>query len=118
MSAPREDRGKETSEHERPGAGRSLEPSAGTRHFDGESFPLIFEQSRPGRRAFSLPEIDDDAPRLEELIPEEHRRVEPPRLPEVSERDLVRHFTRLSQRNWAIDVGAYPLGSCTMKYNP
>jgi glycine dehydrogenase subunit 2 len=94
----------------------SLEPSAGTRS-DG-AFPLIFEQSRPGRRAWSLPEVGVDAPEIDELVPPEHRRERPPPLPEVSERDLVRHYTRLSQRNWAIDVGAYPLGSCTMKYNP
>jgi glycine dehydrogenase subunit 2 len=93
----------------------SLESSAGTRD---KTFPLIFERSRPGRRAWSLPEVGVDAPSVEELIPEELRRAEPPRLPEVSERDLVMHYTRLSQRNWAIDVGAYPLGSCTMKYNP
>jgi glycine dehydrogenase subunit 2 len=59
-----------------------------------------------------------DAPGLEDLVPPRFRRKDPPALPEVSERDLVRHYTRLSQRNWAIDVGAYPLGSCTMKYNP
>ncbi len=96
----------------------TLERSAGTRVVEGETFPLIFERSRSGRRAWSLPEVDVDAPELDELIPAEHRRGEPPRLPEVSELDLVRHYTRLSQRNWAIDVGAYPLGSCTMKYNP
>jgi glycine dehydrogenase subunit 2 len=80
--------------------------------------PTIFELSRPGRRAFSLPDAGVEAPGIDELVPEGHRRSAPPRLPEVSELDLVRHFTRLSQRNWAIDVGAYPLGSCTMKYNP
>ncbi|MDP9225696.1 MAG: aminomethyl-transferring glycine dehydrogenase subunit GcvPB, partial [Actinomycetota bacterium] len=94
-----------------------LERSAGTRATE-ERFPLIFELSRPGRRAWSLPEAEVDAPELEDLIPAEQRRAHPARLPEVSERDLVRHFTRLSQRNWAIDVGPYPLGSCTMKYNP
>jgi glycine dehydrogenase subunit 2 len=95
---------------------QSLEKSAGTR---GEGdFPLIFEQSRSGRRAWSLPGVDVDAPELDELIPGHLARSEAPDLPEVSERDLVRHYTRLSQRNWAIDVGAYPLGSCTMKYNP
>jgi glycine dehydrogenase subunit 2 len=93
-----------------------LERSAGTR--DGGAFPLVFELSRPGRRAWSLPDAAKDAPSVGDLIPVEHRRKKAPRLPEVSERDLVRHFTRLSQRNWAIDVGAYPLGSCTMKYNP
>ncbi|MBE3074316.1 MAG: hypothetical protein IMZ75_05140, partial [Actinobacteria bacterium] len=96
----------------------TLEHSAGTRVPDGEAFPLIFERSRPGRRAWSLPEVGVDAPVLEDLIPAKQRRATPPRLPEVSELDLVRHYTRLSQRNWAIDVGAYPLGSCTMKYNP
>ncbi|MDQ3531876.1 MAG: aminomethyl-transferring glycine dehydrogenase subunit GcvPB [Actinomycetota bacterium] len=78
-------------------------------------FPTIFELSKPGRRAWSLPEAPEgsDIP-----IPDEHRRLEPPRLPEVSELDLVRHYTRLSHRNWSIDTGAYPLGSCSMKYNP
>nr|MDQ3958688.1 aminomethyl-transferring glycine dehydrogenase subunit GcvPB [Actinomycetota bacterium] len=93
----------------------SLEPSAGTRAADGAT--PIFERSRAGRRAWSLPDTGDGTA-LDDLVPREHRRTEPPLLPEVSERDLVQHYTRLSQRNWAIDVGAYPLGSCTMKYNP
>jgi glycine dehydrogenase subunit 2 len=93
-----------------------LERSSGTR--DGGDFPVLFELSAPERRAWSLPEVGLDAPEINDLIPASQQRPEPPRLPEVSERDLVRHFTRLSQRNWAIDVGAYPLGSCTMKYNP
>jgi glycine dehydrogenase subunit 2 len=96
----------------------TLERSAGTRSTNGDGESLIFELSRPGRRAWSLPDVDVDAPEVAELIPDGMRRSAPPRLPEVSERDLVRHYTRLSQRNWAIDVGAYPLGSCTMKYNP
>ncbi len=87
-----------------------MEQSAGTR---AEDLELVFELSRPGRRAWSLPDAPDRA-----VIPENHLRTTPPALPEVSERDLVQHYTRLSQRNWAIDVGAYPLGSCTMKYNP
>jgi len=94
----------------------SLEWSAGTRN--GNGFPLVFELSRPGRRAWSLPEAKVEAPGLDELVPGKFRRAEAPALPEISERDLVRHYTRLSQRNWAIDVGAYPLGSCSMKYNP
>ena len=98
-------------------SGQPLEFSAGTRG-DGDGFPLIFELSRPERRAWSLPEAGVDVPEVEDLVPEGFRRKKAPDLPEVSERDLVRHFTRLSQRNWAIDVGAYPLGSCTMKYNP
>ena len=94
----------------------SFQQSAGTRN--GNGFPLVFELSRPGRRAWSLPEAKVDAPELDELVPAKFRRTRAPALPEISERDLVRHYTRLSQRNWAIDVGAYPLGSCSMKYNP
>ena len=97
-----------------------MHATAGARAGDGPSpgGPTIFERSRPGRRAWSLPDAGLAAPGIEELIPPEHRRAEPPALPEVSELDLVRHYTRLSQENWAIDVGAYPLGSCSMKYNP
>jgi glycine dehydrogenase subunit 2 len=72
------------------------------------------ELSRPGRRASSLPDLDV----RESPVPEEHARREPPGLPEVAERDLVRHVTRLSQMNYGIDTGFYPLGSCSMKYNP
>jgi glycine dehydrogenase subunit 2 len=93
----------------------SLESSAGTRT---EGFPTIFELSRTGRRAWSLPDGGNGGPAVDDLVPAHLRRAERPQLPEVSERDLVRHYTRLSQRNWAIDVGAYPLGSCTMTYNP
>jgi len=75
---------------------------------------LIFEKSKPGRRASSLPRYD--LPPVE--VPEELRRTEPPRLPEVSEPELVRHYSELSTRNFGIDTGFYPLGSCTMKYNP
>ncbi|HEX2049972.1 MAG TPA: aminomethyl-transferring glycine dehydrogenase subunit GcvPB [Actinomycetota bacterium] len=98
--------------------GRPLEASAGTRVVDGDAFPLVFERSRPGRHAYSLPDVSVPAPPVEELVPERFRRTRAPRLPEISELDLVRHYTRLAQRNWAIDVGPYPLGSCTMKYNP
>ena len=75
---------------------------------------LIFEKSKPGRRASSLPRYD--LPPAE--VPEELRRAEPPRLPELAEPELVRHFTELSTRNFGIDTGFYPLGSCTMKHNP
>jgi glycine dehydrogenase subunit 2 len=75
---------------------------------------LIFEKSQPGRRASSLPR--HDLPETE--VPDELRRAEPPRLPELPEFELVRHFTALSARNFGIDTGFYPLGSCTMKYNP
>ncbi|MGH8494693.1 MAG: aminomethyl-transferring glycine dehydrogenase subunit GcvPB, partial [Gammaproteobacteria bacterium] len=76
--------------------------------------PLIFEHSRPGRRAFA------QAPATESQvsIPDKFRRRDPPALPEVSELQAVRHFTRLSQLNYSIDTHFYPLGSCTMKYNP
>jgi glycine dehydrogenase subunit 2 len=72
------------------------------------------DRSRPGRRAFSLPPPDVDPVE----VPQEHRRRSPARLPEVAERDLVSHFTRLSQMNYGVDTGIYPLGSCSMKYNP
>jgi len=81
-------------------------------------FPLIFEHSVPGRIAAALPEAGVPDVPLEEIIAPRFLRREPAALPEVSELDLVRHYTRLSQRNYAIDVGFYPLGSCTMKYNP
>lgn len=80
--------------------------------------PLIFEHSSPGRRGYSLPASDVPARALSELLPADQVRPEPPALPEVSEVDVVRHFTRLSQRNHGVDIGFYPLGSCTMKYNP
>ena len=76
---------------------------------------LIFEKSQAGRRGGALPRYDG-LPRAE--VPEELRRAEPPRLPEVAEPELLRHFTELSTRNFGIDTGFYPLGSCTMKYNP
>lgn len=75
---------------------------------------VIFERSRPGRRAGTLPRHDLPVPE----IPPGLRRREPPRLPEVSESELVRHFTALTTRNFGVDTGFYPLGSCTMKYNP
>jgi glycine dehydrogenase subunit 2 len=76
---------------------------------------LIYEKSQPGRRSSSIPR-HDGLPPVE--IPQELRRSEPPRLPEVHELELMRHFTELSTRNFGIDNGFYPLGSCTMKYNP
>src|SRR5947208_433354 len=82
-----------------------------------KSEPLIFEKSRAGRRAANLPECD--VPRVDPaaLLGEENVRDDLP-LPEVSELDVVRHFVHLSHRNYSIDGGFYPLGSCTMKYNP
>jgi len=80
--------------------------------------PLIFERSRKGRKGFSLPECDIDEKDLRKLIPEKYLRKNRSGLPQVSEVDVVRHFTRLSRRNVGIDTNFYPLGSCTMKYNP
>ncbi len=79
---------------------------------------LIFEQSVPGRRGYRLPPSDVPERSLHDLIPEEQVRRQSPRLPEVSELDVVRHYTRLSQLNFSVDTHFYPLGSCTMKYNP
>jgi glycine cleavage system P protein (glycine dehydrogenase) subunit 2 len=78
----------------------------------------IFEQGAPGRRAFVCPPIDVPLPAAEELLPPRLRRSQPPRLPEVSEPEIVRHYVRLSKLNFDLDSGFYPLGSCTMKHNP
>ncbi|QEP42267.1 glycine dehydrogenase subunit 2 [Ectothiorhodospiraceae bacterium BW-2] len=77
---------------------------------------LIFEQSRPG--AVNRAQLPTVAPESCDDIPAEQRRQSPLKLPQVSELQAVRHYTRLSQRNFAIDTHFYPLGSCTMKYNP
>jgi len=82
------------------------------------TMPLIFERSEAGRKAYSLPPCDVPRKDVTELLPGWALRKTPPALPEVSEVDLVRHYTKLSQRNHGVDVGFYPLGSCTMKYNP
>lgn len=79
---------------------------------------LIFELSKPGRVAYSLPECDVPETDAASLIPESLLRSKPAELPEVYEVDVIRHYTELSRRNFGIDNGFYPLGSCTMKYNP
>ncbi len=76
----------------------------------------IFEKGAPGRRAFTCPELD--VPRVDGLLPDAMRRTAEPRLPEVSEPELVRHYVNLSKKNFDLDSGFYPLGSCTMKHNP
>jgi glycine dehydrogenase subunit 2 len=78
----------------------------------------IFEKGSPGRRAFVAPAADVPDRPLDELIPAALRRREPARLPELSEPELVRHYVRISRRNFDLDSGFYPLGSCTMKHNP
>lgn len=82
------------------------------------SEPLIFDLSASGRTAFSLPACDVPEVPVEMLIPIELLTEEEPQLPELSEVDVVRHFTHLSNLNYGLDTGFYPLGSCTMKYNP
>ena len=83
-----------------------------------EPVQTIFEKSKAGRRAAILPETEVPERPLEELIPAELLRDAPPRLPEVAEPEIVRHYNRLSRRNFDLDTGFYPLGSCTMKHNP
>jgi glycine dehydrogenase subunit 2 len=78
----------------------------------------IFEKSVAGRRAFVAPDSGVPNVSLDEILPERLRRKEPARLPEVTEPELVRHYVRVSRRNFDLDTGFYPLGSCTMKYNP
>src|SRR5262249_45939020 len=83
-----------------------------------EAPALLFEVSRPGPRAAVLPASGVPEKPLDALIPPVHRAKSSPPLPELSELDLVRHYTNLSALNMSIDTNFYPLGSCTMKYNP
>ena len=83
-----------------------------------ETEPTLFELSHSGRSAWSFRTTGVPELPIDQLVPGEHRRSDPVPLAEVSERDLVAHFTRLSHRQFSVDLGAYPLGSCTMKYNP
>lgn len=78
--------------------------------------PLIFEISSPGKTAFKLPALD--VPEKKDLLTGVPLRTDIENFPEVSEPEITRHFTRLSQTNYCVDIGIYPLGSCTMKYNP
>ena len=80
--------------------------------------PLLFEMGSPGRTAYSLPKCDVPEVELEAILPATEIRNPIDNLPELTELDVVRHFTRLSQWNFSIDTNFYPLGSCTMKYNP
>lgn len=80
--------------------------------------PLIFERSQTGRIGYRLPKLDVDETPMDDLIPSDLLRDDDLEgVPEVSEVDIVRHFTRMSTWNYSIDLGMYPLGSCTMKYN-
>ena len=84
--------------------------------------PVVFELGREGRRGHIISDVEEEIKKMvgdaTELLPEKLRRKKPPRLPELSEVEVVRHFIRLSQMNYSVDLGLYPLGSCTMKYNP
>ena len=95
-----------------PGGGRDATP------LQREQARTIFEKGAPGRRAFTAPALDVPEADAVELLPPAFRRSGPARLPEVSEPELVRHYVRLSKRNFDLDSGFYPLGSCTMKHNP
>jgi glycine dehydrogenase subunit 2 len=83
-----------------------------------QSTELLFELSHSGRRTHRLPQCDVPAPDVAALLPASTLADSPPPLPEVGEIDLIRHFVNLSTRNMSIDTNFYPLGSCTMKYNP
>ncbi len=96
-----------------PSAGSATAPTPLQR----QPATTIFQKGAPGRRAFMCPETD--VPQVPaEALPERFRRVVPPRLPEVSEPEIVRHYVGISKRNFDLDSGFYPLGSCTMKHNP
>src|SRR5215467_9179635 len=88
-----------------------------TPHFT-QNEALLFERSSPGKKAYQLPELDVPPVNAAEALGAENVRAEIEGFPEVSEVETIRHFTRLSTWNYAIDYGMYPLGSCTMKYNP
>lgn len=81
-----------------------------------EAYKLIFERSTQGHKGYDLPALD--VPQMDKLIPDEYLADADLELPEIAEIDLVRHYTNLSRRNFGVDNGFYPLGSCTMKYNP
>ncbi|RYG74672.1 glycine dehydrogenase subunit 2 [Lentibacillus lipolyticus] len=83
-----------------------------------KDFPLIFERGQEGRTSYSLPELDVPELDLDSEFDDAYIRTEAPDLPEVSELEIMRHYTALSKRNYGVDSGFYPLGSCTMKYNP
>jgi glycine dehydrogenase subunit 2 len=97
---------------EPPGPGATPTPQ------QRERAVTIFERSVEGRRAATLPLADVPEPSLSELIPQKLLRDRPAELPEVSEPEIVRHYNRISRRNFDLDTGFYPLGSCTMKHNP
>src|SRR3954453_3580717 len=94
-----------------PGQGRR-------RLLDGRMTKTIYELSKPGRRAFTPPQTDVPETPIADLLPESAIRTTPPELPEIAEPEIVRHYTNVSRKNFHLDEDFYPLGSCTMKYNP
>ncbi len=83
-----------------------------------QSTQLLFELSKPGRRSVHLPASDVPSIAIDQLLPSDAIAAAPPPLPELAEPDIVRHFLNLSTQNMSVDTHFYPLGSCTMKYNP
>jgi glycine dehydrogenase subunit 2 len=79
---------------------------------------LIRDKGREGRRGYTLPKLDVEKTNLDEILPKKARRKEKPKLAEVDEPTVIRHYTNLSRNQWGIDTNFYPLGSCTMKHNP
>ena len=83
---------------------------------------LLFERSRAGAIGYSFPTVSKTVqqalPKPTSVLPKDLRRSAPPSLPELSEPEVMQHFVRLSQMNYCVDLGLYPLGSCTMKFNP
>jgi glycine dehydrogenase subunit 2 len=104
--------------------GSSASPAGPPRTIDGgtpmqrDPATTIYERSEEGRRAATMPEAGVPEAPLEELIPKNLLRAQPAELPEISEPEIVRHYNRISRRNFDLDTGFYPLGSCTMKHNP
>jgi glycine dehydrogenase subunit 2 len=105
-------------ESEEPSGGHADVARRSATPLQRERVTTIFEQGAPGRRAFTCPALDVPEADAEQLLPARLRRDDPAQLPEVSEPELVRHYVRLSKRNFDLDSGFYPLGSCTMKHNP
>ncbi len=79
---------------------------------------LIFELNSEGRVGYRFPELDVPSPDVDDLIDGNVRREAPASLPQVAEIDVIRHYTELASKSFGVDAGFYPLGSCTMKYNP
>ena len=100
------------------GKRREAAHGPGETSLQSEHVTTIFQKGAPGRRAFACPPLDVPEVDAEELLPMRFRRAEPARLPEVSEPEIVRHYVGISKRNFDLDSGFYPLGSCTMKHNP